>query len=151
VPRCDLRDTKMPCPTMSESSGAIKRTISDSVTEATTSDSKRLKVAHSPEVSSRRDAKKRKRRRKKAPVVTKHDVAHHGQDSSSQHRRPPVSVRNEIIRFTTPEQSGSSTGIDVSTVSSRSTAAISNSLGHKIDAEPDPKGNSQAGNLVCFS
>ncbi|OAX43737.1 hypothetical protein K503DRAFT_853104 [Rhizopogon vinicolor AM-OR11-026] len=133
-------------PAMSEHSGTIqrvKRPTSDVETEPTPSSSKRLRVDQSPETSSRRDQKKRKKRRKKAPVITKLDGSHHTRDSSSQHQRPPVSARNEIIRFTSVELSGSKTSAEVLSCSA---TVIPNPTSYESDTEKDSKDNSQPGN-----
>lgn len=136
----------MPCPAMSENIGATKRPMSDTETEATPSNSKRLRVSQSPETSSRRDAKRRKKKRKKAPVVPKLEGVHHRQNSSSQ-QRPLVSAPNKIIRFTSAELSASKSSAQVL---SHSTAVILNSVSHEGDAEKDSRGESQTDNLVCL-
>lgn len=114
----------------------VKRSTSDiDPAHSAPSNSKRLRVDRSPETSTRRDAKKRKKRRKKEPVVVKLDHRHM-QDTSSQPHRPPVSARNEIIRFTSPQPSGSSTRVQVPS--------------DGADIEKDSKGKSQSAILVSL-
>jgi hypothetical protein len=91
----------------------VKRSTSDvEAAQSAPPNSKRLRVDHSPETSTRRDAKKRKKRRKKESVVAKLDHRHM-QDTSSQSHRPPVSARNQIIRFTSTQPSGSTSRVQV--------------------------------------
>jgi hypothetical protein len=136
-------------PAMSDHSGrgqGTKRGTSDLETvDPTPSNSKRLRVDPPSETVSRRDPKKRKKKRKKAPVVTKQDGAHHTQDSSSQ-RPAPVSVRNQIIRFTPAERSGNKPSVEVL---SHPAPAISNPVSHDSDTEIDFKEQPQSGNPVC--
>ncbi|KAG2136027.1 hypothetical protein DEU56DRAFT_364827 [Suillus clintonianus] len=123
----------------------IKRTASDvEAAESTApSNSKRPRVDQSPETSTaRRDPKKRKKRRKKEPVVVKLD--HHRRDSSTQPQRPPPSSRNEIIRFTSTDLSGSKTRVEAP---SDSATVISNPLSHEGDTEKNSQGNLQPDTL----
>lgn len=127
----------MTCLTMPEHSGltqGVKRSTSDvEATQSAPSNSKRLRVDQSSETSTRRDTKKRKKRRKKEPVVVKLDN-HHRQDSSSQPQRLPVSARNEIIRFTSTQPSGSKSRAEVP-------------LGHESDTEKNSEGKLQSATL----
>lgn len=130
----------MTCLTMPESTPftqGVKRSTSDiDPAHSAPSNSKRLRVDRSPETSTRRDAKKRKKRRKKEPVVVKLDHRHM-QDTSSQPQRPPVSAHNQIIRFTSPQPSGSSTRVQVPS--------------DGPDIENNPEGKLQSAILVCPS
>lgn len=120
---------------MPEHSGltqGVKRSTSDADVQSAPSNSKRLRVDQSPETSTRRDTRKRKKRRKKESVV-KLDH-HHMQDSSPPPQRPPVSARNQIIRFTSTQPSGNRSRVEVP----------SNPLSHGGDAEKNPEGKSQS-------
>lgn len=127
---------------MPEHSGltqGIKRSTSEAdPAQSAPSNSKRLRVDQSLETSTRRDTKKRKKRRKKESVVVKMDH-HHMQDSStSQPQRPPVSARNEVIRFTSAPPSGSKTRVP------------SDPLSHENDTENKIEGKLQSATLVCL-
>ena len=82
-------------------SQSSKRTMSDA--ESTPQDPKKARRNSSaePSNSSNRDTRRRRRRKKKAPVVSagaaKNEVTQSRLDERS---RAPLSVRNEIIRFT---------------------------------------------------
>lgn len=124
--------------TMPEHSGltqGIKRSTSEAdPAQSAPSNSKRLRVDQSLETSTRRDTKKRKKRRKKESVVVKMD--HHMQDSSmSQPQRPPVSARNEVIRFTSAPPSGSKSRVP------------SDPLSHENDTENKIEGKLQSATL----
>ncbi|KAG1752113.1 hypothetical protein EDB19DRAFT_2035667 [Suillus lakei] len=129
---------------MPEHSGSVqgvKRSSSDvEAVQSAPPNSKRFKVDHSLETSTRRDPKKRKKRRKKEPVVVKLD--HHRQDSSSQPQRPPASARNEIIRFTSMEPSGSKTRVPSDVLT-----AVSKPLSNESDTEKNFEENLQSAAL----
>ncbi|KAG2366363.1 hypothetical protein BDR07DRAFT_1396283 [Suillus spraguei] len=115
---------------MSEHSGSnqgVKRSTSDvEATQLAPSNSKRLR--------------KRKKRRRKEPVVVKLDHHHHHmRDSSSQPQRPLVSGRNEIIRFTSTQPSGSKNMVEVE--------VPLDPLGYESYTEKNSNGKLQPANL----